>query len=187
MKHQIIAALAALFPILSAAQPYAGQQQRAIKALADDEVSALMAGAGMGYAKAAELNSHPGPMHALELADRLALTPEQRVALTDLMSRHKAEARTLGSELVRLETELDSMFAQRAASAPAVEHKTAEIGTVQARLRASHLVTHVATAALLTPRQIARYDELRGYRRGEGATAPAAPQAPGGAGHHRHH
>lgn len=27
----------------------------------------------MGYAKAAELNRHPGPMHVLELADQLKL------------------------------------------------------------------------------------------------------------------
>ena len=38
----------------------------------------FLAGAGMGYAKAAELNSYPGPMHVLELADRLGLTPDQQ-------------------------------------------------------------------------------------------------------------
>ena len=36
-------------------------------------VQSYLSGAGMGYAKAAELNRHPGPMHVLELADQLKL------------------------------------------------------------------------------------------------------------------
>jgi hypothetical protein len=42
-------------------QPYAGQQQRDIKALSADEVKQYLEGAGMGYAKPAEPNQHPGP------------------------------------------------------------------------------------------------------------------------------
>ena len=61
--------------------PYAGQQTRAIKALSDDETKALLAGAGQGYARAAELNRHPGPMHALELGAQLELTPAQQETL----------------------------------------------------------------------------------------------------------
>jgi hypothetical protein len=56
--------------------PYAGQEQRPIKALSDQEVAALLAGQGAGFAKAAELNGYPGPMHVLELADRLALSAD---------------------------------------------------------------------------------------------------------------
>jgi hypothetical protein len=52
------------------AQPYAGQQSRAIKALSQDEVRQYLEGAGLGYAKAAELNRYPGPMHVLELQAR---------------------------------------------------------------------------------------------------------------------
>lgn len=32
----------------------------------------------MGFAKAAELNSYPGPKHVLDLGDRLKLTTQQR-------------------------------------------------------------------------------------------------------------
>lgn len=148
--------------------PYAGQQTRAIKALSADETRALMAGAGQGYARAAELNRHPGPMHALELADRLELTPEQKETLTALMARHKAEARALGAEVVRLEAELDAMFAGGKPERTAVEAKAAEIGLAQARFRAAHLTTHIETARLLSPQQIARYDHLRGYAEGGG-------------------
>jgi hypothetical protein len=44
---------------------------RSRQALSDQEVSALLDGHGAGFAKAAELNGYPGPMHVLELADRL--------------------------------------------------------------------------------------------------------------------
>jgi hypothetical protein len=50
--------------------PYAGFQQRTIKALSDQEISDLRAGRGMGLALAAEMNGYPGPIHALELADQ---------------------------------------------------------------------------------------------------------------------
>ena len=73
-----------------AADPsYAGQQTRAIKALSADERDALIAGAGMGYARAAELNRHPGPMHALELKTPLGLSAEVVDQMNALMKRHK--------------------------------------------------------------------------------------------------
>jgi hypothetical protein len=40
--------------------PYAGQHEREIKALSADEVKQYLAGAGMGYAKSAELNHYRG-------------------------------------------------------------------------------------------------------------------------------
>src|SRR4051794_16460011 len=43
------------------ASPYAGQQARSIKALSEDDVASLRNGDGMSMAKAAELNSYPGP------------------------------------------------------------------------------------------------------------------------------
>jgi hypothetical protein len=49
--------------------PYAGHQERPIKALAPEEVAGLLGGEGMGYALAAELNHYPGPRHVLDLAD----------------------------------------------------------------------------------------------------------------------
>ena len=65
--------------------PYAGQQSRAIKAFSAEETEQYLAGAGMSHALAAELNRYPGPMHVLELADRLSLSPQQRAATEQLM------------------------------------------------------------------------------------------------------
>ncbi len=156
--------------------PYAGEQSRAIKALSEDEVKSYLAGAGLGYAKAAELNHYPGPMHSLELADQLGLNADQRSGM--LMKRHKADARELGAEVVRLERELDALFAQRQATPALVDARFAELGAAQARYRGAHLKTHLEAAQLLSPDQIARYDVLRGY-----AGAPARPADGGGHGH----
>jgi hypothetical protein len=57
--------------------PYAGEEQRVIKSLSPEEIESLKAGAGMGFAKLAELNGFPGPKHVLELAGRLELSPTQ--------------------------------------------------------------------------------------------------------------
>jgi Spy/CpxP family protein refolding chaperone len=161
-----------------AQQPYAGQQMREIKALEAEEIAQYLAGAGMGFAKAAELNQYPGPMHTLELADQLSLSVEQRAAMESLMKRHKAEARELGAEVVRLERELDALFAEKRATAALVDAKLAEVAVAQARYRGSHLKTHIEARKLLTPEQVAQYDTLRGYSKGA---------APAGHGHQPRH
>src|SRR6266571_4214131 len=69
------------------ASPYAGQEQRAIKALSDQEIRDLLEARGMGLAKAAELNSYPGPLHVLELADELGLSDAQRASSRTLYER----------------------------------------------------------------------------------------------------
>ena len=64
MKHLKIALLTGLSLIAAVTQaqhqPYAGDAGREIKALPPDEVEQYLSGAGMGYAKAAELNHFPG-------------------------------------------------------------------------------------------------------------------------------
>ena len=67
--------------------PYAGQQQRTIKALSDQEIGDLLEGRGMGLAKAGELNSYPGPLHVMQLAEQLELADPQRAATNLLYSK----------------------------------------------------------------------------------------------------
>jgi Spy/CpxP family protein refolding chaperone len=143
--------------------PYAGQESRDIKALSEQEVKDLLGGAGMGFAKAAELNRYPGPMHALELADPLELTPAQRGRLAALLKAHKERARELGVRVVELERQLDRLFASAKADAAGVDRLSAAIGEVQGRLRAEHLRTHLETTAQLTSAQVERYVTARGY------------------------
>ena len=158
----LLAAAAVALPFAAASaqhSPYAGEQHRDIKALSAREVADLRAGRGMGMARAAELNGHPGPMHVLELRDRLGLTPEQEAAMRASFARMEAAAKPLGAELVEHERALDRAFAEGAAEMAAVRSMTAAIGGLQGKLRA--------------------YDALRGYSPFEGA-----PERPGGGGQH---
>jgi hypothetical protein len=162
--------------------PYAGEQQRAIKALDAGQVAALRQGQGLGYAKAAELNGYPGPMHALELAEPLQLSTEQRAATQRLLAEHKARARELGEAVVRAEAALDRLFAAREATPEGVREATQRVASLQAQLRAEHLNTHLAQTALMSPAQAVRYAELRGY----GADTVGAPAGPGPGPGHKH-
>jgi hypothetical protein len=143
--------------------PYSGETNRTIKALAPREIASLKAGEGMGLARAAELNQYPGPMHVLELASALNLSVAQKQRTSILLTSHKAEARALGEELVLAETELDSVFRDKLASVENIKRLTLKIGEIQAKLRASHLLTHLEQTTLLNPSQILEYQKLRGY------------------------
>ncbi len=144
-------------------QPYAGHQDREVKALAPDVVDDLLAGRGAGYALAAELNHYPGPTHALELADELGLSGEQRDAISAVKAAMTEEARRLGAELVEGEAKLDAAFAAGEIDDQDLRGMTGTIAEVEGRLRATHLAAHIETRALLSEAQVVRYDELRGY------------------------
>jgi Spy/CpxP family protein refolding chaperone len=145
------------------AQPYAGQQDRSIKALSAQETEDLRAGRGMGLALAAELNGYPGPLHVLELAGRLDLTPGQRAGMEALLAAMRAETRPLGEAVIAAEAALERLFASGQAGAALVTAATEAAGAARAALRAAHLRAHLATRAALSPEQRRRYAELRGY------------------------
>lgn len=134
-----------------------------IKALSSEEVEQYLSGAGMGYAKAAELNRHPGPMHVLELADQLKLTAEQRTATAKLMEAHKAEARKIGARLVAAERALDELFRGGAVAGDTLAQAVARTAVLEGEYRLAHLETHRRMRTLLSDAQLARYDALRGY------------------------
>ena len=159
--------------------PYAGNETRDIKALSAKEVDDLLAGKGMGYALAAELNSWPGPLHALELADALDLSATQREEMHAIRQRMLDEAIPLGRALVAAEARLDEAFAKRDVDAARVDALVADAARIEGELRAAHLRAHLTTTALLTPHQVMEYDRLRGY-----GDAGAQHDAGGGSAHH---
>lgn len=176
MRYDIfIATIIAFTPAMAHSQhaPYAGQENRAIKALSADETKQYLAGAGMGYALAAELNRFPGPMHVLELADKLALTPPQRASTERLMATHKSEARAVGGKLVEAERALDRLFASGKVSEAALAEHVRAVAGLQGEYRLSHLDTHRRMRDILTAEQVRRYDELRGYTGGSHGTGSA--------------
>ncbi len=148
----------------TASTPYAGMERRAIKALSTGQIDDLMNGRGMGLALAAELNGYPGPLHVLELADRLALTVEQQALAQNLMALMKAETIALGERIISAERQLDTLFANGHADVDALDRLTAQIGLLGGQLRAAHLRYHISTHAALSAEQREAYASLRGYR-----------------------
>ncbi len=144
--------------------PYAGLQRRDVKTLSEQQIADLRAGRGMGLALAAELNGYPGPIHVLELAERLRLTAEQRQRLQQLYESMRAEAIAAGEKLIAAERALDQEFAARPVTPARLESLTTQVGERQGELRAVHLKYHLTTADLLTADQRDLYAELRGYR-----------------------
>lgn len=163
IRFPVMAGLVLLAGPAFAQTPYAGMQTRPIKALSEQQVADLGAGRGMGLALAAELNGYPGPSHVLELADRLHLTADQRAGVQRLFDSMKSEAVPLGSKLLEQEAELDRQFADRIVTPESLKASTAAVAATQGALREAHLKYHLSTAALLTPDQMRRYADLRGY------------------------
>ena len=128
--------------------------------------------------KAAELNHYPGPTHVLDASQQLHLTREQvdkTRAIQEVMSE---SAKTLGRQIIGKETELEGMFSGRKATPETARPIIEELGRLQAAFRLSHLNAHMAMAQILTPKQIAQYDAMRGY-------SEVVP--PGHEGHHHQH
>jgi Spy/CpxP family protein refolding chaperone len=147
-------------------QPYADLKARSIKALSDGQIADLEAGRGMGYALAAELNGYPGPVHVLEHADALELSPQQLRRTEQLYQAMKTEAVSLGVRLIAREAELDQLFRTETADPASLEAATDAIATIEGALRATHLRYHLAMKKALTPEQVERYAALRGYAGG---------------------
>ena len=178
MKRTTAVALLILsLPLLAAAgpqSPYTGQQTREIKSMSDDEIRGYLTGEGLGYAKAGELNHYPGPKHVLTMADHLDLSAGQRTRIQAVADKMSAAAVPLGRAIVDSERGLNAGFANGTIDDALLESLTARIAALQGRLRHVHLAAHLATQALLSASQIAKYDEMRGY----GENVPSHSHAP---------
>jgi hypothetical protein len=141
-----------------------GQTAGTISTLTEEQVTQLRAGEGMGFAKAAELNHYPGPRHVLDLAKELGLTAGQAERIRAIQTRMHEEAVRLGEQVIAAEASLDQHFKHRHVSDESIRTMTLELGRLQGELRAVHLRAHLQTAEVLANDQVARYDELRGYR-----------------------
>jgi hypothetical protein len=164
MRSLVIAiALSFVASVTFAQSPYAGMQERSIKALSEQQIADLKAGRGMGLALPAELNGYPGPVHVLELSDQLGLSVEQKARVQSLFDSMKAEAVPLGAKLLEQEAALDQQFASRSVTPESLKVATAAIGATQGELRDIHLKYHLQTAQILSAEQMQHYSMLRGY------------------------
>jgi Spy/CpxP family protein refolding chaperone len=142
---------------------YVAQEHREIKSLSDAEIADLLAGRGMGLAKAAELNGYPGPKHVLELAPQLNLTSDQLAATKKLHHSMQSKSSELGRRIVEQEQVLDTMFADKTISHESLSSELETIGELQTQLRRTHLEAHLTQAKILTAAQSEHYSKLRGY------------------------
>jgi len=146
--------------------PYAGHEQREIKSLSKSEIDGYLAGGGMGFAKAAELNHYPGPKHVLELATELELNEQQLARTEQIYQSMQQQAVELGQQLVDKEGQLDQLFASSTITSNQLKDRLADIAALQAKIRFVHLVTHLEQRTVLSDNQVRQYDRLRGYANG---------------------
>jgi Spy/CpxP family protein refolding chaperone len=159
----VIMSIVAVAAAAHAESPYMGQETRDIKALSPQDIDDYLHGRGLGFAKAAELNHYPGPRHVLDLANELALTPEQMRQTRAIFVTMQAQAVALGTQIVEKEQALDRQFANGAMDAVSLHALVSEIGVLQANIRYTHLAAHLEQKAVLTEHQVQLYDQLRGY------------------------
>ena len=150
-----------------AESPYAGLQDREIKALSDVDIEGFLTGKGMGYAKAAELNHYPGPRHVLDMADELKLSPRQIENTKQLFDEMQLAAIDVGKKIITAERKLDSLFASQKVKSEQLATLLEEIGALQSELRFVHLSAHLKQKVILSKQQVQHYDRIRGYHSGQ--------------------
>jgi Spy/CpxP family protein refolding chaperone len=123
---------------------------------------ALLNGEGMGQASYAETNGYPGPKHVLELKSELNLTPDQTKKAQVIVQGMTSAATIKGEEIVEAEEELHSAFKAGTVNEKQLRAKLERIGKLRGELRFAHLQAHLKMKQILTPNQIAKYNELRG-------------------------
>jgi len=167
MKQIAFLVLSMLVGVTTASgqSPYTGEQDQSVKSLSPEYIASLRAGKGLGFAKLAELNHYPGPKHVMELAEVLQLSPAQVSATEELFREMQRNAVSLGEKLVAAETNLDHDFQQGTIDADSLAQSLDNIGKIRSQLRYVHLEAHLRQKNLLTPDQVAMYDEARGYGR----------------------
>jgi len=117
-------------------------------------------GRGFGLAFAADQNGYPGPMHVLELKDRLKLTADQEAKAEALMHAMFSESKPKSARLLEAEAKLRGLFADRTADDAAVRAAVAEVERARSQVRLV-LLAHLKTRDLLTEDQRRIYHEAR--------------------------
>jgi Spy/CpxP family protein refolding chaperone len=136
----------------------------------------IASGRGFGMAFVADQNGYPGPLHVLELKDRLKLTMEQESTIQALLTAMFAESKPKSARLLDAEAKLRQLFASGQADETSVRALVADVEKARTDLRLVHLTFHLKTRDLLTNEQRRLYHEAR--------WSAHRPMGPPGAGSH---
>ncbi|URD53392.1 hypothetical protein [Chroococcidiopsis sp. CCNUC1] len=163
---------AGIFARMSAASqtprsPYVDELSSPIRGLSTREVDDLLNGRGAGFARMAELNDYPGPRHVLDLKGQLNLSAKQTQQVQAAFEKMNVEAKRLGQEIVAQEQRLSIAFADKTIAQQALQTQTEALAMLYGKLRQTHLQAHLEITPLLSPKQIATYNRLRGYTDGK--------------------
>src|SRR5262249_1662304 len=123
--------------------------------------SVVADGRGFGLAFVADQEGYPGPLHVLELKDRLRLHPDQERAMHRMMDAMFAESKPAAARLLAAERRLRSLFATATADEPSVRAAVADVERAHTELRLAHLLTHLTPRDQLTQEQARLYHAAR--------------------------
>jgi Spy/CpxP family protein refolding chaperone len=118
-------------------------------------------GRGFGMAFVADQQGYPGPLHVLELKDRLRLSRDQEAKAQALLAAMFAESRPKSARLLNAEARLRQLFAAGPPDEAAVRTAVAEVETARADVRLVHLLFHLKMRDALTDEQRRVYQEAR--------------------------
>lgn len=143
---------------------FAGQENRKIKAISDEDLQGFLDGKGMGYGKTGELNHYPGPRHVLDLAKELNLSNKQIKETQTIFDQMHKDAVRVGKLIVAYEKQLDDLFKSQKITESKLHASLSTIGHLMSEYRFIHLRAHLQEKRILTQKQIVDYDRLRGYK-----------------------
>ena len=118
-------------------------------------------GRGFGMAFVADQQGYPGPLHVLELKDRLRLSRDQEAKAQALLAAMFAESRPKSARLLNAEARLRQLFAAGRPDEAAVRTAVGEVETARADVRLVLLLFHVKMRDALTDEQRRVYQEAR--------------------------
>lgn len=110
-----------------------------------------------------ERNLFPAPQSLLTMADMLELDEAQRQRLRQLQNEMDAEVTALGRRILIEERRLDRAFVENNIEATRVDALAQKIASLQGRIRANRLRSHLAARDVLTPEQLLAFAAQRGY------------------------
>ena len=131
-------------------------------------------GRGFGMAFVADQAGYPGPLHVLELKDRLRLSADQEAATRALLEQMYAVSRPKSARLLDAEARLAKLFASGRPDEATVRKAVDEVEAARAEVRMVHLAFHLKMRDALTDEQRRLYHDARW---GPSARGPV-PHAP---------